>query len=283
MKYIPIIVLMVLSVWAMPSFGDNEPIGTETPIDFSVSDTREGQFTKAGESWGAANLQCSWTGTWTTEWGDMYLTQSGSSVTGNYVYNQGTLVGTLDGNVLKGTWREKAPEGTAIPDHYHGSFEFTMADNCASWSSKYNNDDQKSTWKTDWNGKFKTTIKNTPVKEILTTITLPGCNEDSKSARSDAFIELKAQLRGKEMTPEILDALIKAYQADVSCLGQDSTDYTFRSNIISLLDPANGFFTEYDDAMAYALTRMAESENNQGLEQEAMRIRRSIKTRINTM
>jgi hypothetical protein len=32
---------------------------------------------------------CTWTGTWNTSWGKMYLVQTGNKVTGNYEYDDG--------------------------------------------------------------------------------------------------------------------------------------------------------------------------------------------------
>ncbi|KPK45726.1 MAG: hypothetical protein AMJ77_06920 [Dehalococcoidia bacterium SM23_28_2] len=65
-----------------------------------------------------------WTGVWDTNWGNMELTQSDSSVTGTYVYDEGQIQGTVQGNKLIGTWSESP--SYAPPDDA-GEFEFTMS------------------------------------------------------------------------------------------------------------------------------------------------------------
>jgi len=62
-------------------------------------------------------------GTWSTGWNGapvkMYLTQVGNLVTGNYDFNNGKLVGTLEGNVLEGAWAQ---------DNSKGNFKITFSD-----------------------------------------------------------------------------------------------------------------------------------------------------------
>lgn len=68
----------------------------------------------------------SWTGTFMTTWQGgghdvrMVLVQSGSSVTGTYEYNDGTITGTVQGSTLAGTWTEDNGES-------RGPVEFVMA------------------------------------------------------------------------------------------------------------------------------------------------------------
>ncbi len=50
-------------------------------------------------------------GVWDTTWGEMRLTQSGTSVSGTYEYANGKIRGKVEGRVLKGTWAQD--EGTA--------------------------------------------------------------------------------------------------------------------------------------------------------------------------
>jgi hypothetical protein len=47
-----------------------------------------------------------WSGTYYTNWGDMKLTQSGSSVVGTFGERNGVIEGTVDGNVLVFHWTE---------------------------------------------------------------------------------------------------------------------------------------------------------------------------------
>ena len=43
---------------------------------------------------------------WTTNWNVMTLWQDGNSVTGEYIYDNGILTGTMEGKIFKGYWRE---------------------------------------------------------------------------------------------------------------------------------------------------------------------------------
>lgn len=57
-------------------------------------------------------------GIWDTTLGEMILKQSGDKVTGTYKKYEGTIEGTLGGNVLRGNWYQTFPHTT------HGKFEF---------------------------------------------------------------------------------------------------------------------------------------------------------------
>ena len=74
--------------------------------------------------WGASTEGCadpSISGTWSTRYGDMVLIQSGSGVTGCYQRENSTIVGTMNGNVLEGTWTNT----TGTVDS--GPFKFTFS------------------------------------------------------------------------------------------------------------------------------------------------------------
>lgn len=77
---------------------------------------------------------CDWTGTWNTDYGQMVLQQSGSTVTGTYTSNQGQIKGTVSGSKLTGTWSE-VPSRTPPDDA--GDFEFTISDDCNSFSGNW--------------------------------------------------------------------------------------------------------------------------------------------------
>jgi hypothetical protein len=53
-------------------------------------------------------------GNYTSNWGRVTLRQIGNKVIGSYVYQDGKLEGTLDGNMLRYTWREHAATGAGI-------------------------------------------------------------------------------------------------------------------------------------------------------------------------
>ena len=93
-----------------------------------------------------------WTGTWESDqWGEMNLTQDGTTVTGVYEWDGGKIAGTVSGNTLRGTWSE-AP--TYAPLNDAGDFEFTLSDDGKSFTGKwrYGSDGD---WNGDWTGQKK--------------------------------------------------------------------------------------------------------------------------------
>ena len=78
--------------------------------------------------------ECSWTGTWSSNWGEMRFTQTDGTVNGDYDWDQGLITGTVTGNVLSATWTE-AP--SRQPPSDAGDVEFTMAEGCASFTGKW--------------------------------------------------------------------------------------------------------------------------------------------------
>ncbi len=90
---------------------------------------------------------CDWTGTWKTSWGDVFLTQSGNTVTGTYVHDQGKITGSIFGDVLSGTWSEY-PTYSAPNDA--GDFEFTMTA-CDTFQGRWRYG-SSGDWRNDWSG-----------------------------------------------------------------------------------------------------------------------------------
>ncbi len=74
-----------------------------------------------------------WNGTWRTEYGEMVLSASGSSVSGTYPWDDGQISGTLDatGCILTGGWTE-VPSRTAPNDA--GGIVFTLDPKTGTWS-----------------------------------------------------------------------------------------------------------------------------------------------------
>jgi hypothetical protein len=54
------------------------------------------------------------TGNYTSNWGAITLHQTGHHVTGSYVYQQGQLDGTIEGNLLRYAWREGDAKGRGV-------------------------------------------------------------------------------------------------------------------------------------------------------------------------
>ena len=95
---------------------------------------------------GADPSSC-WTGSWKTNFKTMRLQQSGSSVSGNYEWDNGSITGTVSGNTLTGTWSETP---SYRPPNDAGDFEFTMAEDCNSFAGHWRYD-STGTWN-DWGG-----------------------------------------------------------------------------------------------------------------------------------
>ena len=83
------------------------------------------------------------------------LKQSGSSVEGNYSYNQegsgniqGYIKGVVDGDKLVGTWYE-APSYS--PPDYAGDIEFTMSYDSKSFNGKWRFGSEGD-WSGSWEG-----------------------------------------------------------------------------------------------------------------------------------
>ena len=85
---------------------------------------------------------CDWTGTWSTSFNKMVLQQSGNTVTGTYDYNGGQIQGIVSGNNLVGSWTETSKAGI---------FDFTMANDCNSFSGNWRYD-TSSGWSGSWSG-----------------------------------------------------------------------------------------------------------------------------------
>lgn len=53
-------------------------------------------------------------GSYTSNWGAVTLRQNGNHVSGTYVYQDGRIDGTIEGNMLRYTWREHDTTGRGI-------------------------------------------------------------------------------------------------------------------------------------------------------------------------
>src|SRR3954468_11676458 len=91
-----------------------------------------------------------WTGTWSSTFGDMTLTESGSTVEGTYTYDQGHLVGDVSGRTLVGRWDE-APTRTGPTDA--GPMELTLqATDLKSFVGQWRHDGDTDWYPGGWNG-----------------------------------------------------------------------------------------------------------------------------------
>jgi len=92
-------------------------------------------------------------GTWTTDWGNMRLRQSGTHLEGDYDHEQGRITGEVAGNVLTGAWSE-AP--SYQPPQDGGELQFTLSADGNSWTSRWRYG-STGEWRTNWNGTRKQT------------------------------------------------------------------------------------------------------------------------------
>jgi hypothetical protein len=76
------------------------------------------------------------------------LQQSGDTMTGTYTHDQGRIHGTVSGSRLIGTWSE-APSYS--PPNDAGDFEFTLSNDCATFSGNWRNGSTGS-WSGSWLG-----------------------------------------------------------------------------------------------------------------------------------
>ncbi len=107
---------------------------------------------------------CSWTGTWSTKWGEMVLQQSDNQVTGNYSSDSGLIEGTVFGNVLRGTWTETPSRS---PPNDAGDFEFTISADCQSFDGNWRYGFEGDSWNGDWDGNRSTENTFGSSKEVL--------------------------------------------------------------------------------------------------------------------
>ncbi len=114
----------------------------------------------------------SWTGTWTTSFGEMTLTETvdpatgGRSVSGRYTWapSPGAITGTASGDVLTGTWRED----TVRTAPGFGPIVFTMSADGRAFTGVWAPDGQAPTQ--PWNG----TRVGAPPPEATPTPTTPA-------------------------------------------------------------------------------------------------------------
>lgn len=88
-----------------------------------------------------------WTGSWEQypRMGTMWLSQNGTTVSGNYDWDYGRLRGTVDGDRLRGEWAEWP---TYAPPTDAGTFEFTARPGCNEFYGHYTygSDPEWNTW-----------------------------------------------------------------------------------------------------------------------------------------
>jgi hypothetical protein len=118
----------------------------QTMVDGRVIGYRD--FAVRGVPATIAQRTCEWTGTWDTPYGPLRLTQDGSTVSGDYDWDQGQISGAASGWMLSGGWNE-AP--TRQPPTDAGELRFTMGEDCQAFTGiwRYGSTGE---WLTGWSG-----------------------------------------------------------------------------------------------------------------------------------
>lgn len=73
-------------------------------------------------------------GAWETDFGDLDLHIEGTRVTGTYGPNFGSIEGTISGNVVRGTWRQRAACRLGIT---WGTFTMTLSSDGKSFKGQW--------------------------------------------------------------------------------------------------------------------------------------------------
>jgi len=105
----------------------------------------ESKIQIAEESGGGLDVS----GNWKTSFGTLTLSQSASSVTGNYTSDDGKIGGAIKGNVLKGAWSESP---SYKPPKDAGDVEFVFSEDGKSFKGKWRYGHGGSGWKGNWSG-----------------------------------------------------------------------------------------------------------------------------------
>ncbi|MBP6786287.1 MAG: hypothetical protein KA170_01760 [Candidatus Promineofilum sp.] len=77
---------------------------------------------------------CEWTGVWLPFEGEWRLAQNGPGVSGSYLDGKGLVRGTVDGNVLRGEWKEPP---SYSPPFDAGHFTVTMTADCSGFAGTF--------------------------------------------------------------------------------------------------------------------------------------------------
>ncbi|WP_292461688.1 hypothetical protein [Methanolobus sp.] len=91
----------------------------------------------------------SFVGEWSTNWGDMTITQSGTKIIGEYTYDQGKIEGVVNGDVFIGTWSE-SPSYSAPNDA--GDVELKLSSDGNSLEGNWRYGSDSSAWNGGWTG-----------------------------------------------------------------------------------------------------------------------------------
>jgi hypothetical protein len=91
----------------------------------------------------------SFIGEWTTNWGDMTITQSGDKIIGEYTHDKGKIEGIVNGDVFIGTWSESP---SYAPPNDAGDVELKLSSDGNSFEGNWRYGSDDSSWSGGWTG-----------------------------------------------------------------------------------------------------------------------------------
>ncbi|RKZ39075.1 MAG: hypothetical protein DRQ41_11075, partial [Gammaproteobacteria bacterium] len=104
------------------------------------------------------------TGTWDTNYKVMFFWQNDTFVAGEYTYENGVLIGALNGNTLRGWWRESKDPRKCGPDkEWSGALAFNFSSDGSSFTGDWNtcaDDKQLNPNAKRWTGTKRTSTVN---------------------------------------------------------------------------------------------------------------------------
>jgi hypothetical protein len=162
---------------------------------------------------------CDATGTWDTSWGELVMDQEGNTVQGDYEHDSGHIEGSIEGDILMGTWSE-APTYEGPDDA--GGFVMTFSDDCESFSATWGygeRDDGSGTWTGTWVPDDQPLV---PPDLTILYVTYPKTAVVGKKTAITAVISNKGQ--GNSEEAEILFSMIAGNEKQPVSLGTISTD-----------------------------------------------------------
>ena len=108
---------------------------TPTPAQTGVTATPQTKAVPTVQSQPNMSVQ----GTYTTNYGEMNITQVGNKITGTYTHKEGKIEGTLKGNTVSGMWHQSNGKGLFIfqfnPDYsaFTGKWSYNDAEPSSDW------------------------------------------------------------------------------------------------------------------------------------------------------
>jgi len=109
---------------------------------------------------------------WDTNWGLQKLWREGNLIKGEYIFDDGVLYGTLEGNIFRGWWREYNNRIECGPDNnWSGPVVFLFSDDWKSFSGDWGYCSSKpedlDPYGSDWSGTLKENTTNYTETECL--------------------------------------------------------------------------------------------------------------------